>query len=135
MAVTTVSRDPATVSLFPPNEDRIMARTKGGDAPNKMQLVRDAIAALGPKAKPKELQAKIQEAGGVAMSTAMISSYKSHLKNAKKGKVTSRPAAAPKVAPATAKPATSIADDVVLIRKLIARLGAKEMNALVEVPA
>lgn len=110
-----------------------MARGKGGDAPNKMQLVRDAIAALGPKTKPKELQAKIQEVGGVAMSTAMISSYKSHLKNAKKGKAASRPAAVAKVA--TANPVGSIADDVVLIRKLIARLGAKDMNALVEVLA
>ena len=100
-----------------------------------MQLVRDAIAALGPKAKPKELQAKIQEAGGVAMSTAMISSYKSHLKSAKQGKADSRPTATAKVAPATAKPGASIADDVVLIRKLIAWLGAKDMNALVEVLA
>ncbi len=110
-----------------------MAREKGGVAPNKMQLVRDAIAALGPKAKPKELQAKIQETGGVAMSTAMISSYKSHIKNAKKGKAAGRPAAIAKVAPAIAKPVASIADDVVLIRKSIARLGAKNMNALVEV--
>lgn len=90
---------------------------------------------LGPKSKPKALQAKIQQDSGVAMSTVIISSYKSYLKNAKKGKAASRPATTAKVAPASAMPGASIADDVVLIRKLIARLGAQEMNALVEVLA
>ncbi len=113
-----------------------MARGKRGEGPNKMQLVRDAIAALGPKAKPKEIQAKVLEASGVAMSTGMISSYKSMLNKPKKGKgrKPGRPAKDPAAAPvAAAKSGANIADDIVLIRKLIGRLGAKQVSQLIDV--
>lgn len=114
-----------------------MARGKRGEGPNKAQLVRDAVAALGPKAKPKEIQKHVQEASGVVMSTGMISSYKSNMKKAKKGKgrKPGRPAkaATESTGGGGAKAASSIADDVVLIRKLIGRLGAKQLSDLVDV--
>ncbi len=112
-----------------------MARGKRGEGPNKMQLVRDAIAALGPKAKPKEIQAKVQEAGGILMSTGMISSYKSLLGKPKKGKgrKPGRPAKDPAAPAAVAKAGGNIADDIVLIRKLIGRLGAKQVSDLIDV--
>jgi hypothetical protein len=113
-----------------------MARGKRGDGPNKMQLVRDAIAALGPKAKPKEIQAKVQEAGGILMSTGMISSYKSLLGKPKKGKgrKPGRPAKDPAAAASSpTKSGSNIADDIVLIRKLIGRLGAKQVSDLIDV--
>ena len=114
-----------------------MARGKRGEGPNKMQLVRDAIAALGPKAKPKEIQAKVLEASGVAMSTGMISSYKSTLNKPKKGagRKPGRPAKDPGAAApvAIAKSGPGIADDIALIRKLIGRLGAKQVSQLIDV--
>ncbi|MBL8867665.1 MAG: hypothetical protein JNK93_19075 [Planctomycetia bacterium] len=112
-----------------------MARGKRGEGPNKMQLVRDAIAALGPKAKPKEIQAKVQELGGIVMGTGMISSYKSLLSKPKKGKgrKPGRPAKDASAPSAVAKTGANIADDIVLIRKLIGRLGAKQVSDLVDV--
>jgi hypothetical protein len=112
-----------------------MARGKSGEGPSKMQLVRDAIAELGPKAKPKEIQAKVQEAGGILMGTGMISSYKSLLGKPKKGKgrKPGRPAKDPSAAPSTpSKSGSNITEDIVLIRKLIGRLGAKQVSDLID---
>ncbi len=95
-----------------------------------MQLLRDALEALGPSAKPKEIQAKIHEASGLTMSTAMISSYKTLLKKSGKTKA-NKPGRPSKVA--SAPGSANITDDIVLIRKLINRLGAKQMSDLIEV--
>jgi hypothetical protein len=111
-----------------------MARGKRGEGPNKMQLVRDALAELGPKAKPKAIQAKVQEASGILLSTTMISSYKSNISKPKKGK--GRKPGRPAKSEATAnapKTGASIADDIVLIRKLIGRLGARQVSDLIDV--
>lgn len=113
-----------------------MARGKSGDGPNKMQLVRDALDALGPKAKPLEIQAKVLELGGIEISTAMISSYKSMIMkgsgNKSEGRKAGRPAGS-KAGAAGSADIASIADDIILIRKLINRLGAKQVNELVDV--
>ena len=45
--------------------------------PSKMQLVRNAIAALGADAKPLAIQNHVKEAGGIDLPPGMISSYKS----------------------------------------------------------
>lgn len=110
-----------------------MARGKRGDGPNKMQLVRDALTALGPNAKPKAIQAKVQEASGLLMSPAMISSYKSLISKSKKGKI-GKPGRPPKdSSAAVSMNGGNIADDIILIRKLIGRLGAKQVSDLIDV--
>ena len=45
--------------------------------PSKMQLVRNAMAALGADAKPLAIQNHVKEAGGIDLPPGMISSYKS----------------------------------------------------------
>ena len=45
--------------------------------PSKMQLVRNAIAALGADAKPLAIQNHVKENGGIDLPSGMISSYKS----------------------------------------------------------
>lgn len=114
-----------------------MARGKSADGTNKMQLVRDALASLGPKAKPKEIQKSIQDASGVLLATSMISSYKSMINKPKKGssRKPGRPSksSAMSAGSSSAKASANIADDVILIRKLIGRLGAKQLSDLVDV--
>ncbi|QEL14586.1 hypothetical protein [Limnoglobus roseus] len=110
-----------------------MASGKRGEGPNKMQLVRDAMEALGPKAKPVEIQKHIKDASNEDMNTQMISTYKSMIKKGPKGakaKTPGRPAkagATPKGEP------MNIADDVILLRKLVTRLGARQIHQLIDV--
>lgn len=110
-----------------------MARGKRGDGPNKAQLVRDAMAVLGGAAKPLAIQKEIKDKSGVDMSTQMISTYKSNM--AKKGKG--------KKAKAAGRPAKedrpagkmNIADDLIMLRKLVGRLGATQLHQLIDVLA
>ena len=111
-----------------------MARGKAGDGPNKAQLVRDAIAALGPKAKPLDIQKEIKDKAGVDISTQMISSYKSNEKKVKKGgkgRGPGRPAKS--TAPAGTGNKLDIADDLIALRVLVKRLGATQLHKLIDV--
>jgi hypothetical protein len=113
-----------------------MARPKRTDGPNKMGLVRDAIAALGGDPKPKEIYEHIK-AGGVDIPTAMISSYKSMiLKKGKKKKGPGRPrknAAGPVAM--SAAPTSSVFDDVMTVNSLIKKHGASKLSDLIKLLA
>lgn len=102
---------------------------------NKMQLVRDAMAALGPKCKPLEIQQHVKENGKIDMSTTMISSYKSLIKSAakKEARKRGRPAGKPVAIPATdGNGNDGVVDDVIAVRSLISRMGAKQLSKLVD---
>jgi ribosomal protein L19E len=109
-----------------------MARGKKGDGPNKMQLVREAIAELGAKAKPLAIQQLIKEKHNHEIGTQMISSYKSMLNKPKgRGRKPGRPAAS--AAPAGTGGKGDWTDDVVTLRKLVDRLGATQLHKLIDV--
>lgn len=109
-----------------------MARGKRGEGPNKAQLVRDAVAVLGADAKPLAIQKEIKEKAGVDMSTQMISTYKSMM--AKKGGKARKAKAGGRAAKEDRVPGkVNIADDIVLIRKLVGRLGATQVHQLIDV--
>ena len=99
--------------------------------PYSLPYVRDAMEALGPKAKPTEIQKDIKDKHNVDISTQMISTYKSNAKKGKGGKAkVGRPAK--EVAPAAAGK-MNIADDLILLRTLVSRLGARQMHQLIDV--
>ncbi len=111
-----------------------MARGKRGEGPNKMQLVRDAMEALGPKAKPVEIQKEIKDKHSVDMNTQMISTYKSMIKKPPKAGKARGPGRPAKAAPAEKSgERMNIADDVILLRTLVSRLGARQMHQLIDV--
>ncbi len=108
---------------------------------NKMQLVRDALAAGIDK--PTDIVAKLAEQG-VTMSTNQVSNYKSVLKNAN-GKPKGKPGRKPTVAVAAMMPSTNGAKQfspktshggfssaVATIKMLCQRIGKDEVVKLAE---
>ena len=112
-----------------------MARGKKGEGPSKMQLVRDAMAALGPSAKPVAIQKQIKEAANVDLSTQMISTYKSMAKKPKKGRKPGNPVGRPPKAAAAPSGGGTSTEDVAMLRKLVSRLGVGHVHQLVDVLA
>ena len=104
---------------------------------NKAEAIRRALAKLGNKAMPTEIQGFIKTNFGVEMTTTVISVYKSKLVK-KKGK----PGRKPKVVGATAEPAPQRAmhggvsfKDMRLVKEISDRLGPARMRELVELVA
>jgi hypothetical protein len=94
-----------------------MAKAKGG--PSKMKMVEDSMRELGD-ATPKAIQAHIKQKYGADISTTMISSYKSNIR--KKGGGGGRGGA----------DANVNVRDIALIRDLLNRIGANQVQALIK---
>src|SRR6516164_2111017 len=100
---------------------------------NKAEAIRRALAKLGKKAMPTEIQDLIKTNFGVEMTTQVISVYKSKLVK-KKGK----PGRKPKVVGATAEPAPERAmhggvsfKDLRIVKEIRTRLGPARMREIV----
>lgn len=107
---------------------------------NKAEAIRRALASLGNKAMPAEIQDFIKTNFGVEMTTPLISVYKSKLtkKKGKKGK----PGRKPKVVGATAEAALNSAahagvtfKDLRTVKEISDRLGPARMRVLLELMA
>ncbi|HUR54151.1 MAG TPA: hypothetical protein VMZ71_08470 [Gemmataceae bacterium] len=110
-----------------------MAKAKGGDGDvNKMGMVREALEALGYDAKPAKIDEYIKEKHNYEVPKAIISSYKSLLKN-KKGKGGGGGAKrGPKPRAAGGGAGIQLAD-LATVRGLVSRLGAAQVKQLVDV--
>ena len=100
---------------------------------NKAEAIRRALAKLGNKAMPTEIQDFIKTNFGVEMTTKVISVYKSKLVK-KKGK----PGRKPKVVGATAEPVPERAmheavsfKDMRTVKEISNRLGPARMREIV----
>jgi hypothetical protein len=99
---------------------------------NKAEAIRRALAKLGKKAMPAEIQSFIKSNFGVEMTTPLISVYKSKL-NKTKGK----PGRKPKAVQATAETAPKSSEGGVTFKDLRAlkditnRIGPARMKELV----
>jgi hypothetical protein len=101
-----------------------MAKAKSdGSGMSKMDMVRNAIEALGPDAKPKQLRQHIKDNHGVDMGTTMISSYKSNI--AKKGGAGGGRGGDGDVSVGVR--------DLTTLRQLIDKVGAPQLQTLIKV--
>ena len=110
-----------------------MAKSKRGEGPNKMGLVREAISALGSNPKPKAIAEHVKMASGVDISPAMISSYKSMIM--KKGKKRKGPGRPPKAASMGGGHGSVSFDDVIAVKSLVNRFGPTKLSDLIKVLA
>jgi hypothetical protein len=100
---------------------------------NKAEAIRRALAKLGNKAKPAEIQEVIKTNFGVEMTTQAISVYKYKLVK-KKGKPGRKPKEAGVVGEAAPKPAMYEAvsfKDMRTVKEIRNRLGPARMRELV----
>ena len=108
-----------------------MAKGKRGEGEmSKMGMVREALEALGYDAQPDEIDAFIKEKHNREVPKAIISSYKSSIKNNRK----------PTGAKRGRKPGTASGaaggiqlEDLAAVRGLVSRLGASQVKQLVDV--
>jgi hypothetical protein len=100
------------------------ADAKGDAGPSKMSLVRDALAAVGGDAKPRDIQSHIQEQSGVEIPTTVISSYKSVILGKQAGGRSARGGG-------RAGSGVSIGD-IEQVQDLIRRHGAGQLQKLIE---
>ena len=101
---------------------------------NKAEAIRRALAKLGNRAMPLEIQDFIKTNFDVEMATKVISVYKSLLTR-KKGKRGRKPKAAGAVSEAAPKPAAHggvTFKDMRLVKEIRSRLGPARMRELVE---
>jgi hypothetical protein len=99
-----------------------MAKTKGG--PTKADMIRDAMREMRG-APPKEMQRYIADKYKTTISTTMISSYKSNFKRKKGG-----------VRRATGAAEAGIGSkDLTVLREMIDRVGAPELQSVIKVLA
>lgn len=106
-----------------------------------MEAVRQAMATLGYDASPLEIQKNIKEQFDVEMTSSMISSYKSTLRNkagmAGQRKKRGRPQKINDIAPMTATPEVVTFHDAVpwkdlrTIKDIAGRIGKKGLRELV----
>ena len=104
---------------------------------NKAEAIRRALAKLGNKAMPTEIQGFIKTNFGVEMTTQVISVYKSKLVK-KKGKPGRKPKEAGGVGEAAPKPAAHEAvsfKDMRTVKEISNRLGPARMRELVALVA
>ena len=104
---------------------------------NKTEAVRRALAKLGNRAMPLEIQDFIKTHFGVEMTTKVISVYKSKLVK-KKGKPGRKPKVVGEVAEAAPKPAAHggvTFKDLRTVKEISDRLGPTRMRELVELMA
>jgi hypothetical protein len=101
---------------------------------NKAEAIRRALAKLGKKATPAEIQDFIKTNFGIEMATTVISVYKSKL-NKTKGKPGRKPRAVEATAEAAPNPAGQGAvtfKDLRAMKDITNRLGPARMKELVE---
>lgn len=100
-----------------------------GAGPSQAEMVRAALQDLGPKAKPRPIQAFIKEKYGREVTTGIISNYKSTMK--KKGLIPGRrgPGRPPKAAGGGGADTVRL-DDLEAVRGLVARIGADQVVRL-----
>jgi hypothetical protein len=104
---------------------------------NKAEAIRRALAKLGKKAMPGEIQDFIKTNFGVEMPTKVISVYKSKFTK-KKGKPGRKPKVVGATAEATPKPAAQggvTFKDLRTVKEISDRLGPARMRELVELMA
>jgi hypothetical protein len=104
---------------------------------NKAEAIRRALAKLGKKAKPAEIQDYIRVNFGVEMTTTVISVYKSKLTK-KKGKPGRKPKEDGAVGEVAPKPAAHEAvsfKDMRTVKEISNRLGPARMRELVALVA
>jgi hypothetical protein len=104
---------------------------------NKAEAVRRALAKLGRKALPAEIQGFVKAHLGVEMTTQLISVYKSKLTK-KKGKPGRKPKAVRATAEAAPRPAAHDGvsfQDLRTVKEIGDRLGRARMRELVELMA
>ena len=120
-----------------------MAKTNTAEGMSKMDAVRRALKELGKDAKPLQLQPYIKETLGIDMSVDHVSTYKSLiLRRAKKGKKKAAVAAnasangsnapAAKSVPAAKPRASSISEQVAMLKAASAALGKEEAKRIID---
>ena len=97
--------------------------------PSKMQLVRNAITALGADAKPLAIQNHVKENGGIDLPSGMISSYKSMIQ--KKDGAPSKRSSNVSSGGTGGGHGTFSIDDLERIQALINSVGAPQLLKLV----
>ena len=100
---------------------------------NKAEAIRRALAKLGNKAMPTEIQGFIKTNFGVEMTTKVISVYKSKLIK-KKGKPGRKPKEAGAVSEAAPKPVAQggvTFKDLRIVKEIRTRLGPARMREIV----
>ena len=104
---------------------------------NKAEAIRRALAKLGNRAMPTEIQEFIKTHFGVEMTTKVISVYKNKLVK-KKGKPGRKPKVEGETAEAAPKPVEHggvTFKDMRLVKEISDRLGHARMRELVELVA
>jgi hypothetical protein len=100
-----------------------------GARPKKMDMVRGALATLGPDAKPEKIHEHILTTYNEDLPKTIISNYKSNIK--RKGGVLVRSSGKPGRKPASSGEIRI--DDLEAVRSLVGRLGAAHVRRLVDV--
>lgn len=109
-------------------------RRKGSKNKSKMSkrnAVRKALATLGRKAMPLDIQTFIQKEFGIAMNTGMISSYKTSLRKTKRS-YTKRDATTV-AAPHQPSAKGYSRDSIRAVIQLAERIGAREVKEIAEI--
>jgi hypothetical protein len=104
---------------------------------NKMEAIRRALAKLGNKSTPTQIQGFIKAHFDIGMTTTLISVYKHKLAK-KKGKLGRKPKEAGAVGEAAPKPVAHggvTFKDMRTMREISNRLGPARMRELVELMA
>jgi hypothetical protein len=113
-----------------------MAKNKGGMT--KVEAVRQALAELGPDAKPKQLQGYVKDTFGIDMTLGHVSVTKRQiLKKAAGKKPRAQRSVARKVQPTPvtqASPGIGLAD-IEAVKGLLERVGAVSLHKLIAVMA
>jgi hypothetical protein len=112
-------------------------------SPTKMDMVRDALAHFGKKAKPAQMKPYIKDTFGVDMSTDHISTYKGNILRKKGGR--KKPGPGPKGAQAAVadtvhrgpgrRPSAVSFHDLNTVKDLLGRVGARELRSLIDLLA
>ena len=101
---------------------------------NKAEAIRRALAKLGNKAMPAEIQGFIKTNFGIEMTTKVISVYKSKLKG-KPGRKPKEAGAVGEAAPKLVAHGGVTFKDMRLVKEISDRLGPARMRELVELVA
>jgi hypothetical protein len=117
---------------------------KKANGMTKNEAVRQALAELGPDAKPMQMRPFIKEHFGIDMTTDHISTAKGEILRKQKGKKKSRPKpraeqpppGQPKKQPARAAAPNGISlQDIETVQGLVGRVGAGPLKGLIDLLA
>ncbi len=112
-----------------------MAKPETEGTITKMEAVRQALAKLGPDAKPVDILAYIKETYGLEMSIGMAYNYKSSILKPGRKKRGRKPGPKPAAA-ANGRKTRSAAitvEEIQAVKALVDRLGAEKVRQLAEV--